>query len=87
MLNPKIAPGLDLVTVKMLRKLPEKTAKALMHIFNAILTVAYWPIQLKTAQLITILKPGTDQTKAESYLISLLTTVPKLLENLMHKRL
>jgi hypothetical protein len=38
-----------------------------MRIFNAILRVVYWPIQLKTAQVFTILKPGKDPTNVESY--------------------
>jgi hypothetical protein len=88
MLNPKKAPGLDLITAKMLKELPEKTIRALLYLFNAILRVGYWPSQLKTGQVITILKPGKDPTNAESYRpISLLPTISKLLEKLVHKRL
>jgi hypothetical protein len=49
MLKPQKAPGLDPITAKMLNELPEKTVKALMHIFNAIPGVAYRPVQLRTA--------------------------------------
>jgi hypothetical protein len=72
----------------MFKGLPEKTVKVLMHIFNTILRVASLPIQLKTAQVITILKPGKDPTTVQSFRpTSLLPTVSKLLEKLLHKRL
>jgi hypothetical protein len=70
---------MDLITVKMLKELPEKTVKTLIHILNAMLRVAYWPIQLQTAQ---------DPTNIESHRpISLLPTISKLLEKLVHKLL
>jgi hypothetical protein len=85
-LNSKKAPGVDLITVKMLKELPEKTVKALMHLFSAIIRVAYWPLKLKTAQVITVLKPEKDPTHVESYRpISPLPTISKLLDKLVHK--
>jgi hypothetical protein len=86
MLNLKKAPSMDLITVKMLKELPE--VKSTNAYINAILRVSYWPIQLKTAQVITVLKPGTASTYTESYRpLSLLPTISKLLEKLVHKRL
>jgi hypothetical protein len=88
MLNPNKAPGIDLINVKMLKELPVKAVRALMYLCNAILRVGYWPTQLKTAQVITILKPGKGRTNVESYRpISPLPTISKLLEKLVHKRI
>jgi hypothetical protein len=50
MLNTKKAPGMDLITVKKFKELPEKTVKALMHIFNAILRLHnLWPLEWYSA--------------------------------------
>jgi hypothetical protein len=79
---------MDLITVKIFQELPGKTVRALLRIFNAILGVAYWPIQLQTAQVITILKPEKVPTNVESYCpISLMLKISKILEKLVHERL
>jgi hypothetical protein len=58
MLNQKKAPGLDLITAKMLKELPKEEFVNLMHIFSAILRLEYWPKSLKIAQITMIFKPG-----------------------------
>jgi hypothetical protein len=71
----------------MLQELPEKAIRALMYLFNATQRVGYWPNPLKTERIITILKPGKDSTNVESYRpVSLLPSISKLLEKLVHKR-
>lgn len=83
-LNPKKAPGIDLITAKMLKELPKKGLVKLLHIFNAILRLNYWPKPLKIGQIIMILKPGKNQTDVSSYRpISLISTIAKLLERLI----
>ena len=47
MLNPRKAPGMDLITAQMLKELPHKGLINLLHIFNAILRSSYWPTSLK----------------------------------------
>ena len=61
LLNQKKAPGLDLITVRMLKELPKEGLVNLMYIFNAILRLEYWPKSLKIAQIIMIPKPGKNQ--------------------------
>jgi hypothetical protein len=54
MLNPRKAPGMDLITAQMLQELPHEGLINLLHIFNAILRSSYWPMTLKKAQIIMI---------------------------------
>ena len=47
MLNPRKAPGMDLITAHMLKELPQEGLTHLLHILNAILRNSYWPTSLK----------------------------------------
>jgi len=53
----KKAPGLDLITARMLQELSKKGLVNLMYIFIAILRLEYWPKSLKIVQIIMIAKP------------------------------
>jgi hypothetical protein len=57
-LNPKKSPGYDLITGKILQKLPTIGIKYLTQLFNAVLLLDYFPSQWKVAQIILTLKPG-----------------------------
>jgi hypothetical protein len=86
MLNQKKAPGLDLITARMLKELPKEGLVNLMYIFSAILRIKYWPKSLKIAQIIMIPKPGKNPMDVSSYRpISLLLTISKVLEKLTFK--
>jgi hypothetical protein len=87
-LNPKKAPGLDLITGRLLKELPQKGVLLLTFIFNAVLRLEYFPSQWKIAQIIVIPKPGKPLHEASSYRpISLLSIVSKVFEKLLLKRL
>ena len=87
MLNQRKAPGLGLVSAKMLKELPKEGLLNLMYILNAILRLEYWPKSLKIAQIIMIPKPGKNPTDVSSYRpISLLPITSKVLENLSLKK-
>jgi len=60
MLNQRKAPGLDLITARMLNELPKEELINLMYTFNAILRLEYWPKSLNILQIIMILKPGKN---------------------------
>jgi hypothetical protein len=53
-LNIKEAPGINIITAKMIKELPKKGLVMLTFIFNAMLRISYWPKQLKTAEIILI---------------------------------
>jgi hypothetical protein len=82
-LGLKKAPGLDKVTPKMLKELPQKGIVLLTYIFNGIIRTSYWPKQFKISQTIMIVKPRKDPTEIASYRpISLLSALSKVLKNL-----
>ena len=84
-LNHKKAPGIDLITATMLKELPQKGLLNLQYILNAIIRLEYWP---KQAQIIMIPKPGQNPIDVTSYRpISLLSTISKILEKLILKRI
>jgi hypothetical protein len=62
------APGYDLITGEIHKKLPEVGISAITYTFNSILHTGYFPGQWKLSKIVTILKPGkpaenpTDQS-------------------------
>lgn len=87
-INPKKAPGYDLIKGKVLSELPTKATRMITMIFNAILRLSYFPVQWKVAQIILIAKPGKSPEDVSSYRpISLLPILSKLFEKLFLKRL
>jgi hypothetical protein len=85
LLNPRKAPGADLITAKMLEELPRKDLVLLPYIYNAILCIGYWPKPFKIANIIMIGKPGKDLTDVQNYFpISLLPIMTKLLDILYY---
>jgi hypothetical protein len=88
LLNTKKAPGMDLITSKMLKELPQKGMLLLTYLFNAILRHQYWPHVLKLAETILIPKPDKDPKEVKSCRpISLLPIIAKLLEKLLLRRI
>lgn len=87
-INPKKAPGHDLITGKMIREIPDKCIKLVTYIFNAIMRTGYIPQKWKISQIIMIHKPGKDETQISSYRpISMLPTISKLFEKMVLGRL
>ena len=66
-LNHKKAPGIDLITVTMLKELPQKGLLNLMYIFNAITRLEYWPKSLNQAQII-MLKRINKETNPQDWI-------------------
>jgi hypothetical protein len=60
LLHSRKAPGMDLITPRMLKELPPKGVLLLAHLFIAILRHHYWPHKLKIAEIILIPKTGKD---------------------------
>jgi hypothetical protein len=84
----KKAPGHDLITGEILKRLPDKGYIILTQIYNAILRTGYFPSQWKAAQILMIHKPGKNPNDITSYRpISLLPTLAKILEKIILTRL
>ena len=81
------APGYDLITGQILKHLPYKTIALLALLFNRILTLSYFPVLWKYAEIIMIPKPDKPSNGPTSYRpISLLPKTSKLYERLFLKR-
>lgn len=87
-LNPRKAPGYDLITGFLLRKLPKKGVVFITRLFNAVLQASYMPSQWKVAQIIMLPKPSKPPNEVGSYRpISLLPIMSKLFEKLLLARM
>lgn len=87
-INAKKAPGFDLITGLVLKKLPRKGIIKLTNLINASLRLKYIPRQWKIAEVIMIPKVGKPPAQVSSYRpISLLPVISKLFEKLYMKRL
>ena len=87
-LNSRKAPGYDLITGQILKRLPRKTIVLLTVVFNRMLTLSYFPVLWKYAEIIMIPKPGKPPHEPTSYRpISLLPITSKLFERLLLLRI
>lgn len=82
------APGNDDIANCLIKNLPQKAIIVLTKIFNACLSLAYFPSAWKVAKVIALKKPGKDGSIPTSYRpISLLPSLAKLLEKIINVRL
>lgn len=82
------APGLDLITNNIIAQCPKKVYVLLTYIYNASIRLSYFPRIWKKAKIILIPKPGKPVNELTSYRpISLLSTLSKIYEKLLHPRL
>lgn len=87
-LKAKKAPGEDRIPNTALKLLPKKAIAHLVAIFNAILRQRLFPDNWKTAEVITLLKPGKNPIFPQNYRpISLLPALSKVLETVILARL
>lgn len=87
-INPKKAPGYDLITGQILKYLPRKIVVKITQIINAAIKLRHVPQLWKIAEVIMIPKPGKPANELTSYRpISLLPVLSKLFEKLIHRRL
>ncbi len=87
-LNMRKAPGYDLITGQIIKELPNKAIRKLLHIINAVFRLRYVPRQWKVAEVIMILKPNKKCNDKKSFRpISILPTISKIFEKLLLKRM
>ena len=87
-INPKKAPGFDLITGKVLQQIPRKAIIKITNLINAAFRLQYVPRLWKVAEVIMIPKPGKPPHETACYRsISLLPVMSKLFEKLLIKRL
>jgi hypothetical protein len=87
-INPKKAPGFDLITGEVLKQLPRKAVVKITNLINAAFRQKYVPRLWKMAEVIMIPKPENSPHGSASYRpIPLLPVMSKLFEKLLIKRL
>jgi hypothetical protein len=83
-LHPIKVPGIESITTLMIQQLPPEGLQILLHIYNSILRLDYWPFTLKQEKVIIVPKPGKNPNEVSSYRpISLLTVLSKILQKLL----
>lgn len=84
----KKAPGHDLIPNIVLKNLTKKALAYLTSIYNASMRIGYFPRIWKLAEIIVFHKPNKSKHLPSSYRpISLLPTLSKLFEKILHKRM
>jgi len=79
--------GHDLITNRIIKRLPKKAIIHLSHIFNSIMCLSYIPFTWKKSIIILIHTPGKLPDLPSSYRpISLLPSLAKILEKILLKR-
>jgi hypothetical protein len=82
------APGLDRIHNSMLKQLPWTAVIYVNFIICCCIKLCYFPEKWKTANVVAIKKPGKSPSSVDSYRpISLLSTLSKILERVILKRL
>lgn len=87
-LRGRSAAGPDKIPTLALKHAPRKLLVLLTRLFNAMLLHSYFPSVWKTAKIIMIPKTGKDHLFPDNHRpISLLPTLSKIYERLIHRRL
>ena len=86
-LNPKKAPGIDGISIRLLRDTIDVIAEPLANIFNLSLRTAIFPDDWKFAKISPIFKDGTKNECGNYRPISVISTVAKLFEGIVYHQL
>ena len=79
--------GIDGISSRVLKHLPNNFIEALTDIFNRSMSQGYFPSNFKTAKIVPIYKKKGSRKNKQNYRpISLLCSMSKILEKLVHKR-
>ena len=86
-LNPKKAPGIDGISIRLLRDTIDVIAEPLANIFSLSLRTAIFPDDWKLAKISPIFKDGTKNDCGNYRPISVISTVAKLFEGIVYQQL
>ena len=85
-LKNKMSSGYDTITNKLLKSLCDQICGPLSLIFNKSLSEGHFPSRMKSADVIPLFKAKSMLQKTNYRPISLLLTLSKVLEKIMHSR-
>ena len=84
----KKAPGIDGIGNQCLKNIPEKSFKFVTVIFNACLSMEYFPLEFKTAKVVAIQKLNEPPDSLSAYRpINLLSSIGKIFEKIINQKL
>ena len=86
-LNCNKAPGPNSIPYRILFLLKNETSRQLAYLFNIPFVPGIFPLVLKTAMLVPVFKKDLKLNNSNYLPISLLSTIEKILEKLMYKKL
>lgn len=87
-LKVRKSPGHDLIANRFLKNAPDVLISILTNIFNACLSIGYFPKPWKIGKIIALPKPGKDPSHSSSYRpITLLSNIGKVAEKLVLEKL
>lgn len=81
------SPGDDKISNKILKLCPEIFSKLLTHLINCIIKTGNYPDRLKVSRVVPIFKKGNPYEPSNYRPISLLSTINKIVEKVLYKRL
>ena len=85
-LPSKTSSGHDNISNILLKEIIDPLAKVLVEIFNKSLTTGEFPVIMKLAEVVPLYKNKEHYLESNYRPISLLTTMSKILEKIMYKR-
>ena len=86
-LKSKSSSGIDGISTLVLKALPNNFIEGLSNLFNHSMAQGFFPTKFKTAKIVPIYKKEGSRKSVEQYRpISLLCSMSKVLEKLIHKR-
>ena len=86
-LKPKLSAGFDEIPSKLLKSSPNNVLVALSHIFNLSLNTGRFIDEFKMAKVFPVFKKGDPHVLNNYRPISLLSSMSKILEKIMYRRL
>ena len=86
-LKPKLSAGFDEIPSKLLKSSPNNVLVALSHIFNLSLSTGRFIDEFKMAKVFPVFKKGDPHVLNNYRPISLLSSMSKILEKIMYRRL
>ena len=85
-LKPKLSSGLDDINNKLLKELNDYVSMPLAQIINSSLTEGTFPEKMKQAKVVPLFKSKEREYTTNYHPISLLLTISKILEKVVHSR-